>query len=149
MADASDGVARGTEADGGTRGIGFADGFENFVDGMFVEGVAINGCAASEKLVKDDAEGVDVGAGVDIKGIHLGLFGTHVLQRADDLAELGEERLISQASLMLEGFGESEVDDLGNGATIVERDQDVGWLEVAVDYALLVGMLHRVAYGDE
>ena len=38
---------------------------------------------------------------------------------------------------------------LGTGDAVVERDQDVGGLEVAVDDPLLVGVLHGPADQDE
>ena len=37
----------------------------------------------------------------------------------------------------------------GTGVAVVQRDQDVGRLEVAVDDPLLVGVLHRPADLDE
>ena len=37
----------------------------------------------------------------------------------------------------------------GTGVAVVQRDQDVGRLEVAVDDPLLVGVLHRLADRDE
>ena len=46
-------------------------------------------------------------------------------------------------------LGHPEVDHLGHRLPVVQRDQDVGRLEVAVDDALLVGVLHRLADVDE
>ena len=46
-------------------------------------------------------------------------------------------------------LGDAEVDDLGHRHAVVEADQDVGGLQVAVDDALLVGVLHRVADRNE
>ena len=36
-----------------------------------------------------------------------------------------------------------------DGASVVQRDQHVGRLEVAVNNPLLMGMLHRLTDGDE
>ena len=47
------------------------------------------------------------------------------------------------------GLGDAEVDDLGDGHAVVERDEDVGRLDVAVDDPLLVGVLDGAADGDE
>ena len=46
---------------------------------------------AREQLVEQHAERVDVRAGVDVEVRHLRLLGAHVLRRADELAELGED----------------------------------------------------------
>ena len=46
-------------------------------------------------------------------------------------------------------LGDPEVDDLGDGPVILDGHQDVRGLEVAVDDALLMGMLDRLADGDE
>ena len=44
--------------------------------------------------------------------LNFGLLGAHVLQRADHLAELGEQRLLGQ--LLRRGLGHAEVDHLGH-----------------------------------
>ena len=78
---------------------------------------------------------------------HLGLLGAHVHRRADHLAVAREERLLGEP--LLDGLGDAEVDDLGHGHAVVQRDQDVGRLDVAVDDALLVGVLDGLADLDE
>src|SRR2546425_6812247 len=45
----------------------------------------------------------------------------------------------------LRGFGDAEVDNLGYSHAIVDRDQNVRGFEVAMDDALLVGMLDGLA----
>ena len=62
-------------------------------------------------------------------------------------AKLGEQRLLGQ--LLPGGLGDAEVDDLGHRPAVVQRDQDVRRLEVAVDDALLMGVLHGLADVDE
>ena len=42
-------------------------------------------------------------------------------------------------------FGHTEVDDLGDGLAVLDKDQDVGGLDVPVDDPLLVGVLDSVA----
>ena len=64
-----------------------------------------------------------------------------------DRAELGEHRLLGQA--LVDRLGDAEVDDLGHGLAVVERDQHVRRLDVAVDDPLLVGVLDRLADRDE
>ena len=76
-----------------------------------------------------------------------GLFGAHVLERAEDDAGVGEEGLAGEIGV--EGFGEAEVDDLGDGEAFDGFDEDVGGLDIAVDDALLVGVVDGLADGDE
>ena len=70
-------------------------------------------------------------AGVDVELVQLGLLGAHVLERADDRAELGVQRLVGQPRAGR--LGHAEVDDLRDRLAVVQGDQDVGRLEVAVD----------------
>jgi hypothetical protein len=69
------------------------------------------------------------------------------LRRADHTAELGEDRLLGQ--LHTDGLRDPEVDDLHDWFAVVRRDHDIGRLEIAVDDALLVGVLHRRAHVGE
>jgi hypothetical protein len=47
------------------------------------------------------------------------------------------------------GLGHAEVDHLWHRLPIVQGDEHIGWLEVAVDDALLMRMLDGLANGDE
>ncbi len=71
----------------------------------------------------------------------------HVLQRADERPDLGVDAAIGQPCAG--GLGNAEIDHLGHRPAVVEGDQDVRRLEVAVDHALLVGVLHGLADRDE
>ena len=62
-------------------------------------------------------------------------------------AEFRVERLLGQ--LLTDRLGHAEVDDLGHRLAVVDRDQDVRRLEVAVDDAFLMGMLHGLADRNE
>ena len=62
-------------------------------------------------------------------------------------AKRGEQRLVGQ--LLAGRLGDAEVDDLRHRRAVVQRHQDVRRLEVAVDDALLVGVLHGLADLDE
>ena len=84
---------------------------------------------------------------VDVERAHLGLLGAHVFERADHRAELGEHRLFGQP--LVDRLGDAEVDHLGHGLAVVERHQHVRRLDVAVDDPLLMGVLDRLADGDE
>ena len=57
--------------------------------------------------------------------------------------ELRGQRFIRQ--LAGGRLGHSEVDDLGHRLAVDQRDQDVGRLQVTMDDALLMGVLHRLA----
>jgi hypothetical protein len=103
------------------------------------------GFAAREQLVEEDAQRVDVGARVHVEAAELRLLGRHVLRRPDDLPELGEERLLREPAVR--GLGDPEVDHLRHRLAVVERDEDVRRLQVAVDDALAVRVLDRAADG--
>ena len=83
------------------------------------------------------------GIGLRFDSIAPRLFGTHIGWRANKLLESGEERLIGQPSLGR--FGDPEIDHLWHRHSVVQRDEDVGRLDVAVDDALLVRVLDGVA----
>ena len=98
---------------------------------------------ARQQFVQEHAQRVDVAAGIDAQGAHLRLLRAHVFQRADHGAVLREQRPLGQ--LLLGRLGHAEVDHLGDRLAVVERDHDVGRLDVAVDDPLLVGVLDRLA----
>jgi hypothetical protein len=104
---------------------------------------------AGEELVEEHAQGVDVGARVDVgapRGGHgaVGLLGAHVGRRADDHPRLRGERLAGEVGVA-HRLGDPEVDDLGERRARLLGDEDVGGLEVAVDDPLLMRVLHGVA----
>jgi hypothetical protein len=83
--------------------------------------------ATGEQLVRDDAEGVEVGGAGG--GLAEGLLGREVVRRAEHLAGLGVSRPV-------DGAGDAEVGELHRA---VGHDEDVRGLDVAVDDAGLVG----------
>ncbi len=88
------------------------------------------GRSACEQFVKDRAQGVLVDEWAGVMGLAAGLLRGHVIWRADNGAGAGLVRVVAEA------FGQAEVGDLG---TAVGGHEDVGRLEVAVDYPLDVG----------
>ncbi len=100
----------------------------------------IKGRRPSEQFVQQYAQRIDVAARVDIEARHFRLLGTHVQRRPDHLGEGREQRLLGE--LLVGRFGDAEIDHLGNRPAIVERDQHIRRLDVAVDDPLLVRMLH-------
>ena len=100
-----------------------------------------------QQFVEEHTQGVDVAAGVDVQVVEHRLLGAHVLRRADDPAETRVNGALGQGGAG--GLGHAEVDHLGHRLIVVESDQDVGGLDVAVDDALLVRVLDGLADGDE
>jgi hypothetical protein len=100
-----------------------------------------------EQLVEQHTQGVDFAAGVDVQPAQLRLLGAHVERGAHELREGGVERLVGE--LLAGGLGDAEVDHLGHGHAVVEGDHHVRRLDIAVDDALLMGVLHGLADLDE
>ena len=99
-----------------------------------------------EQLVQHDAERVDIAARVH--GDTAGLLGRHVLQRSDHVALFGSVRLLGEL-LVVDGFGDAEIDDFRNGRAVVKRDEHVWGLDVAVNNALDVRVMSRFTDGRE
>ena len=97
--------------------------------------------ASCEKLVEHHAQRVNVGTRVDIDRRRLSLLRAHILERAHDGAELGEQRSFGES--LIDRLGDAEVDYLGDGTAIMERDEHVRGLQVAVNDPLLVRVLDR------
>ena len=72
-----------------------------------------------------------------------GLLRGGVFQRADAHVYGRVQRLVGQ--LVAERLGQAEIDDLGHRLAIDDFDEHVARLEVAVDDAFLMGVLHGVA----
>src|SRR5262249_6197292 len=119
------------------------DEAEQLDQGHAARPVVADGRRAGQELVKQDAQGIDVAARVDAPGTDVRLFGAHVLRRAHDRTDQRFGGLVGQR--LLDRLGDAEVDDLRERLALVPRDQDVGRLDVAVDDALLVGVLDRLA----
>ncbi len=96
-----------------------------------------------EELVEDDAERVDVGPEVDVAAVAARLLRAHVRERPLDRADLGHHR--GRRHVRVRDAREAEVEDLRARV----RDDDVRGLQVAVDHAALVGVVHGLADRDE
>ena len=68
---------------------------------------------------------------------------TYVLEGAHDRPELRGHRFIGKLPRC--GLGHAEVDDLGHSSAVDDRDENIGGLEIAVDDALVMRVLHRLA----
>ena len=138
---------RGGDARAGSQRLLLEEHARNLRDGRAAQRGRIEGRYAGEQLIRQHAQRVDVRPRVYVQPGMLGLLGRHVFQRADDLPELRVHGLLGQPGV--HGLGDSEIDDLGNGLVGVEHDQHVGRLDVAVDDAFLMRVLHRVAHRDQ
>jgi len=110
---------------------------------------------ADEHLVRRDAEGVDVGAMIDL-GIGRGLLGCHVQRRAERRAGVGEGRASSVSTALgaAQRLGDAEIGNRGGAA----GEQNVVRLDVAVHDAALVRIgecardvlhdRHRLRHGE-
>ncbi len=106
----------------------------------------IEGRHTDQEFVEQHTQGVDIGSRVDV-GTALGLLGAHVLGRADQLSVFREDTFGGQ--LAPGRLGDAEVNDLGARTPLDRRDEHIPRLEVAVDDALGMGVLHRVAHLSE
>jgi hypothetical protein len=103
------------------------------------DALGLEGKLAGEALVENGAQRPHVSGGAG--GAALGLFGRHEVRRA----EHGPGA--RAAEVAVEALGEAEVGNLGNaalqGSGSLAGEEDVGGLEVAVNDALFMGVLHR------
>ena len=98
------------------------------------------GGLAGEQLIEDDAEGIDIAAHVDGEGIGVELLRAHVLVSADESADVGLHA--RQGYVRVGRLGDTEVDHLWLASSV---DEDVAWLQIAVDHPLLVAVGDGVA----
>ena len=96
-----------------------------------------------DELVEHGAQGVDVSGGAGSGAFeHLG---RHVGDRAGDAGEAPRER---QRQAQLGGVeNSSQAEVTHQHALGVVFDEDVGWLQVAMDHAAVVGVGHGVGDG--
>jgi hypothetical protein len=130
-----------------TRRLVLADSTEDLLEAPAPQLLRLERQHADEQLVHEHAQGVDVGARVDLVARELCLLGAHVLRRPDQLAVLGEERALGET--LGRRLGDAEVDDLRHRPVVPHGHQDVARLDVAVDDGLLVGVLEPFAHLHE
>ncbi len=106
-------------------------------DGAYA--VAGEGKSAGQKLVHDNAQGVEVAPLVDAGLDDTGLFGGHVAEGAHHLVLAGNHRQVLH-------LGEAEVDDLHLLPLFRRRHHDVSRLQVPVDDMLFMDMGQGLAY---
>jgi hypothetical protein len=101
-----------------------------------------------DELVEEDAEGIHVGAEVDLVGVAARLLRAHVGQRSLHGAGLGVQ---GGDDIRVGHPGQTEVEDLdleraaATGALRAHPHQDVGGLEVAMHDAALMRVVDPLA----
>ena len=78
---------------------------------------------AGQQFVQQDAQRIDVAAGIHVDAAELRLFGAHVERRSDQRLKTGVHRAVGQVGP--ERFGDAKVDDFGNWLAVDFGDQDV------------------------
>ena len=138
------------DAQAGRRadGLFFADGSAHFIKAGGQEFLLIQRRLASEQLVKQHSQAVDVGPCVDVQATQLRLFRTHVGGGADELLEGREQCLVGQ-TLAGRGLGHAKIYDLRHRHAIMVGHQNVRRLDVAVNDPLLVRVLDGLANLNE
>jgi hypothetical protein len=94
-----------------------------------------------QELKQNDAQGVHIRAAVEPGWVGGNLFRAHVAQGAEQLAGLGSAR--RRQKVGGRHTGNAEVEHLEPAGLI---DQDVAWLEIAMNDPFVVGILHRIAH---
>ena len=77
----------------------------------------------------------------------VGLFGTHISGRTQEKPNLVKSAF--RACVRRDGLCKPEVDDARRRFPVHFRNQDICWLQIAMDDGLLMGMLHAFASLDE
>ena len=138
---------QGLEAVGRADRLVFADVPARFIEPDLEQVHRVERSPAGEQFVEEDAERVDIGTRIHIDGAQLGLFRADVGRGPDELSDGREGRL--RGEVALGRLGDAEVDHLGHGDIVVQGDENVRGLDVAVDDALEVRVLDRMADLDE
>ena len=133
---------RFAQAHARSRRFDFADDAPHFLVAGVVQGLRVEGGAPGQQFVEHHPKAVDVRARVDAhpaRAASCRLLRGHVDRGAEELLDAGEKRLAG--GILLDGLGDAEVDDLRHGLSVALGHEDVRGLEVAVDDALLVGVI--------
>ena len=112
----------------------FADRLAHRVNARDHQLLRIKRRAARSAIRKAARPGVNVAARVNVQPAHLRLLRTHVGRRADELLQLRVNRLVRQPPFRR--LGDAEINHLRHRHAVVQRDEDVRRLDVAMDDAL-------------
>ncbi len=124
-----------------------ADRFAHGINALRQQLLRIKRRAARQQFIKQHAQAVNVAARINIKPAHLRLLGAHIRRCPDEMMQLRVNGRFGKTALRR--LGDAEVNHLGHRHAVVQRDQDVGRLDVAMDNPLLVCVLNGLADLDE
>ena len=99
--------------------------------------------APRQQFVEQHSERVDVAAGVHVHAAQADLLGAGISRRADELLELGEQRLVGKART--DGLGDAKINYFRRGHPIHFGHQHVGRFDIPVDDAFVMGVLDGAA----
>ena len=99
----------------------------------------IKGQCAHQQLIQDDTQTVHVTARINFIARHVRLLRAHVLGRTNQYAKLRVHRLFGQ--LLRRRLCNPEVDDFGRWPIVLLANNDVTWLQVAMNNGPLMCML--------
>ena len=127
--------------------LGFPEGFPKRLQTGVPQGAPDERRRPGHQLIEQHAQAVEVASRVDVEPAHVGLLGTHVGRCPDERMKSSARRgLLTETSL--ERLGDPEVDDPRDRCPVFVDHQQVGRLDVAMQHALLMRMLHRTANPD-
>ena len=116
-------------------------------DPLLMQLLAVERQTSREQLVQQHAQSVDVGSRIDIDATRFSLLRAHIPRRADHQAEAGVQG--ARHERLGDRLRDAEVDDFRRRPVIPHRNQNVRWLEVAVDDAFLMRVLDTLAHLEE
>ncbi len=134
------GFAQRPDFGAGTERLLLADLLQHGFHSRFTQFLRAERQRTHQQLVQNHAQRIHIRAGVNVALVAVGLLRAHVVGRAHHPSHFGEHRDLGKP--LPYGLGQPEVDDLGYGLFIHLFDQDIGWLQVAVDDGLLMGVLN-------
>jgi hypothetical protein len=117
--------------------------------GVFADVLAFDGRAVSEELDHQHGKRVDVGLRTDRSERVVKLLGRRIRRREHpDLSDRRRART-ERERMVRNHLGDAEIEDLELGAAMRECDEDVRWIQIAVNHPLRVGEGHCVRDGIE
>ena len=109
-----------------------------------LEPLTVQWRGTGEQFIKQHSQSINVAPRIHVRTGQRRLFGTHIFQGANNLANFCCHRIFGD--LLADGSGQAKIDDFGNRLTVVSRlDQDVGWFDIAMDHSLLMRVLYCLA----
>ena len=103
-------------------------------------GVIIIGQTIGEKPQHDRAKRVNIHAGIRFPGAKISRFGRHESWSANQSA-----RALIGIHWIKRGARNSEINHFHNRFVGIKRNKNVGWLEIAMNNAALMGVMNRAA----